>query len=41
MLGWRHLPIDLNDAPDFDQQKSKANALPFSITDLNASACSP
>ena len=41
MLGGRHLPIDKNDAPDSGKKKSKARALPFSITDLDASVCSP
>jgi len=41
MVGQQHLPIDLDNAPDFGQKKSKAYALPFSITDLDASVCSP
>jgi hypothetical protein len=41
MLRRRHLPIYLDNAPDFGQKKSKAYALPFSITDLDASVYSP
>jgi hypothetical protein len=41
MLRPQYLPIYRDNAPDFGQKKSKAYALPFSITDLDASVCSP